>query len=365
MHLLAATPGTVDDGEPVDLGQTAADIIFISAADTELAALSQARAEMEAPPSLRLANLTHLKHPMSVDMHIANCATKSRFVIARVLGGATYWKYGMEQYAAHLYAAGVPFVALPGDDKPDPELRSLSTVSQADYQSLWAYMVEGGPENSANFLAHAKSMLDSSEPPPPAKPLLRAGTYWPGAGISDITNLRENWTNDAPIIPIIFYRALLQGAGLNPINRLTRSLLRAGLNPMPIFVASLKDPVSAATLQTLFDQAPPDVILNCTSFAVGSADQGAGPADNPLASPAANKSPVFQVILSSATEDSWTNTLTGLTARDIAMNVALPEVDGRILSRAISFKGEAYYDDATQCPIATYQARGDRVDFVT
>ncbi|MCR9113154.1 MAG: cobaltochelatase subunit CobN, partial [Rhodobacteraceae bacterium] len=57
--------------------------------------------------------------------------------------------------------------------------------------------------------------------------------------------------------------------------------------------------------------------------------------------------------------------LAGLSARDIAMNVALPEVDGRILSRAISFKGEAFFDEATQCPIATYRAQGDRVEFVT
>ena len=45
MHLLAATPGTIDDADPVDLDQTPADVVFISAADTELAALSQARAE--------------------------------------------------------------------------------------------------------------------------------------------------------------------------------------------------------------------------------------------------------------------------------------------------------------------------------
>ena len=71
MHLLAATPGSVDDGkEPVDLGQTPADVIFISAADTELAALSTARSEMPDPPGLRLASMMHLQHPMSVDLHI-------------------------------------------------------------------------------------------------------------------------------------------------------------------------------------------------------------------------------------------------------------------------------------------------------
>ena len=71
MHLLAATPGSIDDGkEPVDLGQTPADVVFISAADTELAALSGARAEMQSPPTLRLASMMHLMHPMSVDLHI-------------------------------------------------------------------------------------------------------------------------------------------------------------------------------------------------------------------------------------------------------------------------------------------------------
>jgi cobaltochelatase CobN len=93
MHLLAATPGAIEDGkEPVDLGQTPADVVFVSAADTELAALSEARGEMAEAPSLRLANLSHLQHPMSVDLHLDHCATKSRLVIARVLGGVGYWK---------------------------------------------------------------------------------------------------------------------------------------------------------------------------------------------------------------------------------------------------------------------------------
>ncbi|MEL7179059.1 MAG: cobaltochelatase subunit CobN, partial [Pseudomonadota bacterium] len=363
MHLLAATPGAISDGtEPVDLGQTPADVVIISAADTELAALSDARADMSDPPRLRLANMMHLTHPMSVDLHLDDCATKSRLVIARILGGAGYWKYGLTQYAARLRAAGIPFATLPGDDKPDPELREVSTVSGADYDTLWAYLVEGGPENSTNLLAYAKAMLDGGEKPAAPAPLLRAGIYWPGAGIADLAAAQAGWTKDAPIVPIIFYRALVQGGGLNPINRLTRSLSRAGLNPLPIFVASLKDPVSTATLQQIFAEAPPDVILNCTAFAVGSPHDGDDSPQNPLL---ANDAPIFQVILSSAAEATWSEGLHGLTARDIAMNVALPEVDGRILSRAVSFKGEAFFDEATECPIATYQARGDRIDFVS
>lgn len=364
MHLLAATPGSVDDGkEPFDLGQTPADIVVISAADTELAALSNARSEMANPPHLRLANMMHLMHPMSVDLHINNCASKSKLVIARVLGGAAYWKYGFEQYAARLADAGVAFAALPGNDKPDPDLRHFSTVSDADYDALWAYLVEGGPKNSTNFLTYAGSMLDGSEKPPQAEPLLRAGVYWPGSGISDLSTAQENWRDGNPIVPLIFYRALVQGAGLNPINRMVKALLRTGLNPLPIFVASLKDPVSVATLDHLFQAAPPSVILNCTSFAVGN-PHGDNAPENPLTMASANQSPVFQVVLSASTESTWEEGLNGLSARDIAMNVALPEVDGRILSRAVSFKGEAFFDDATECPIATYKARGDRISFV-
>ncbi|MCF6444901.1 cobaltochelatase subunit CobN [Nereida sp. MMG025] len=365
MHLLAATPGAIDDGsEPFDLGQTPADVVFISAADTELAALSAARAELSDQPTLRLANLTHLNHPMSVDLHIDQCASKSRLVIARVLGGTGYWKYGAEQYAAHLHNAGVPLALLPGDDKPDPELRRLSTVSDADYDALWAYMTEGGPANAVGFLSYAKAMLDHGEKPAAAAPLLRAGLYWPAETAPSLATLQEAWTDDAPIVPLVFYRALVQGAGLNPINRLTKSLLRAGLNPMPVFVASLKDPVSQATLEQLFTAAPPSVILNCTSFAVGNPHGDDAPA-NPLTAPFANAAPVFQVVLSSSSEAAWDDGLTGLSARDIAMNVALPEVDGRVLTRAVSFKGEAYFDEATECAIATYQARGGRIDFVT
>lgn len=366
MHLLAATPGAIDDGqEPVDLGQTPADVIVISAADTELAALSEARAEMDSPPSLRLANMMHLQHPMSVDLHLDNCATKSRLVIARVLGGAGYWKYGLVQYAARLREAGVTFVALPGDDKPDQELRDLSTCANDDYDALWSYLVEGGPQNSTNFLSYAQAIIDGGTKPQAASPLLRAGVYWPGTGISSVAAVHALCTPCARVVPIIFYRALVQGGGLNPINRLVKSLLRAGLQPMPVFVASLKDPLSVATLDQIFQDAPPSVILNCTAFAVGSPHDGDDSPQNPLTMASANNAPVFQVILSSASEDAWRDSPQGLSARDIAMNVALPEVDGRVLSRAVSFKGEAFFDEATECPIATYQARGDRIDFVT
>ena len=362
MHLLLAQPGEVSDGsEAVDLDQTPADVIVISAADTELAALSEARSDLgDEAPSLRLASLLHLAHPMSVDLYLDQTALKSRIVIARVLGGEGYWPYGIEQFSTRLREAGVLFAALPGDDKPDEALRRASSVSEEDWHALWSYFVEGGPENNVNALRYARAILDDNERPESAKPLLRAGVYWPGTGIADLSTLRDNWTYGAPVAAVVFYRALVQGAGLNPINRMVRALMQEGLNPLPIFVASLKDEVSAATLATLFDETSPAVVLNGTGFAVSS-PQSSEHTGTPLD---ATGAPVFQMVFSGGTEEAWVTGLNGLNARDIAMNVALPEVDGRVLSRAVSFKSEAYFDETTECRIATYRAQGDRIAFV-
>ena len=59
----------------------------------------------------------------------------------------------------------------------------------------------------------------------------------------------------------------------------------------------------------------------------------------------------------------WRDGTRGLGPRDIAMNVALPEVDGRILARAVSFKGRAERDPLTETDIVTYRPVADRVAF--
>jgi len=362
MHLLAAIPGQISDGsEPVDPGQSPADVIFLSAADTELAALSEARGGLVAPPGLRLANLGWLKHPFSVDKYIDDTAARSKLVIVRVLGGVAYWQYAIEQLSARLAEAGVAFAALPGDDKPDEELFVLSSVDRADWDLLWGYCVEGGVGNAANLLAYAAYMLGQGDRPAAPEPLLRAGYYWPGIGVASAGQM--DWDDTAPVAALVFYRALLQGAGLHPINQMVKALRREGLNPLPIFVASLKDEISRDTLRAIFAQHPPSVVLNATSFAVSS------PAPDSWNTPRTPTvldepgAPVMQVVLSGMNEDAWSESARGLGARDIAMNVALPEVDGRILSRAISFKAEALFDAATECAIATYRGHMDRVSF--
>ncbi|MEM6942266.1 MAG: hypothetical protein AAF565_00760, partial [Pseudomonadota bacterium] len=104
MHLLQAQQGEISDGtEPVDPGQSPAELVVISANDAELAALAEARERLgDAAPSLRLARLDWLRHPYSVDLYIDATLSKARLVVARLLGGEAYWPYGVEQCCARL-----------------------------------------------------------------------------------------------------------------------------------------------------------------------------------------------------------------------------------------------------------------------
>ncbi len=361
MHLLAARPGIVADGsEAVDLGQTPGDIVFFSAADTELACLAQAQAALPADaPSLRLANLLFLGHNLAVDKYIEDILQHARFVIVRLLGGARYWPYGIEQVSDCCRRHGIALAVLPGDDQPDPELTALSTLGPPSVHRLWQYCVQGGPANARNLLLYAATLIGRTQEWREPATLLRAGLHWPSLSQPTLDDLRRQWPAERAVVPIVFYRALLQSGDLAPIDSLIAALAEAGLNPLPVYVTSLKEPVAADLLRDLCAKTAPTVVLNATAFALS--QPAAARSDTPFDEA---DCPVLQVVFASGTEEAWRAGSNGLNARDIAMHVALPEVDGRILSRAVAFKAEARRDPLTQCPIVTYRPLPDRIAFV-
>ena len=283
MHLLAAQPGLIDDGsEAVDLGQTPGDIVVLSAADSEIAALAAAQdtqlSSSPDAPSLRLANLMHLGHNMSVDLYLDSVIDNAKLVVVRLLGGRGYWPYGVEQITARCRARMIPLAWLPGDDQPDAELTGLSTIQPDAAHRLWQYCVHGGPGNAVSFLQFAATLVGRETAWREPAPLMRAGLYWPGQDNPSLADLP--WIMERPRAAIVFYRALTQGANTAVIDALIDALDRYGLNPLPIYAASLKDPVAAEITRELLRAAPPDVILNATGFALSS--PGAATAETPF-----------------------------------------------------------------------------------
>ncbi|MDH5189581.1 MAG: cobaltochelatase subunit CobN, partial [Rhodospirillaceae bacterium] len=333
MHLLAAQPGEIIDGtEAVDLGQTPGDIIILCSSDTDMAALSAARSALNdapASPSFRLANITSLGHNMSVDLYVENIIAKAKLVIVRPLGGRAYWTYGVDEISAICNEKNIPLGFIPGDDQADGELQRLSTANAVDVHALWQYMVQGGPQNAKNFLARSAHMagfdVEFNEP----RALVPAGIYWPGtvAGELSLEQLQQNWREGMAVTPLVFYRALLLSGDLAPVDDMINALMDQGLNPLPVFVASLKDPVSIATLAGFLDQVdlnseqsqmPLGAVVNLTAFA--SAKPGE---HSSIQTPFEKHSlVVVQAILASEPLASWQSSTRGLSPRDIAMHAS-------------------------------------------
>ncbi len=361
MHLLLAQKGAVSDGdEAIDLGQSPADLVFISAADTELAALANARKQLGSDaPDLRLANMMALSHPMSIDVYAENTIAGSKFIIVRCLGGESYWPYGLEKLYEAATRHNIPMAVLPGDDKPDPSLVRFNTIGEDQQLALWQYLVEGGEENARGFLGTVKALLDDQELPTAAASLLKAGLWWLGLDSPTLDDIRKHWKLDQPVVALTFYRALVQSGNLAPIEAMVEALVAQGMNPLPIFVASLKEAVSCATVEKLFADCAPVVVLNATGFAVSS--------PNGIRKPTvleAGGAVVLQVVLAGGDQETWQASTQGLSSRDLAMNVALPEVDGRVFARAIAFKSAEDFVEACQANIVTHKPVADRVEFV-
>ncbi len=257
MHLLVTQSGAIDDGaEPRDLGQSQGDIIVLSSADSELTLLADAHCALSASgarPSLRLVNLMQLRHHFSVDLYADKTLSGARIVVLRLLGGKSYWPYGLERLLEMAEAGAFQLVVLPGDDQPDPQLAGLSSVDGETREMLWGYLREGGADNACRFLESLAALLDPGETlPPSARPLLKAGLYWPGIAQPGLTGIRREWREGKPIAALIFYRALMQSGDLAAVDAMIEALALEGLNALPIYVNSLREPFAQETMRALF-----------------------------------------------------------------------------------------------------------------
>jgi cobaltochelatase CobN len=325
MHLKLDTSGVIDDGQLArDLGQETADIVVLSAADSDLSAFGSAYAKLSAGfPSVRLTNFLALGHPASVDLYVERTLCDAKIVVLRMLGGESYWPHGVESLRRDALRRGALFACLPGETSWNAALAARGTLDLQHTHALWRYCLESGEDNAQLALRHAAYLIGRGERPPAARPMPAAG-FW----------TREPEADQRPRAAVIFYRALVAGADTAPIAALCEALDAKGLNPVAIYVTSLKDDRSATFLRAALAAHPPDVIVNATAFATATVHNDAGVL-------AAYDCPILQVALAGSSRASWQASLRGLAPRDLAMHVVLPEVDGRIFAHAVAFKERA------------------------
>ncbi|HEY5203683.1 MAG TPA: cobaltochelatase subunit CobN [Roseiarcus sp.] len=351
MHVPRIEVKTLDETvEALDLGQTPADIVFLSFSDSDLNALARAYDAFSEPkPTLRIASLAALRHPFSVDLYLEKVCARAKLVVARVLGGADYWRYGVDELSALTGRSDLKLALLPGDRRRDARLDEASTLGPDAVLQIWRYFDEGGPENMAACLAFLASEIGGAAAAPPPVPVSAFGCFdaacfeaGPGAARA----------------LIVFYRSIYLANDLAPIEALARALRDKGFGVTSIFVTSLKDDAALAPLCAFLAGRRFDVVLNATAFSARM-DAEEGTALDAL------DAPIMQVVLAGSSLDAWRASQRGLGPSDLAMHVALPELDGRILSRAISFKEVSPRDARTEFAAVAHRPLADRVEFTT
>ncbi|MCZ2088965.1 MAG: cobaltochelatase subunit CobN [Burkholderiales bacterium] len=355
MHLLSTRPGghVDDDGRGVvRVAQRRAPVVVLSAADTTLALLAEAAESLDASfPDVRLGSLLWLRQPASVDLYVEDVLRHARAVVVDHLGAPSDWAYLVEQLGSLARMKGLWLALFSGDTTEDPQLLLRSTAAPEDCRQLWRALREGGPANARGFfelIGHAAFGLGPRPAPPE---LLPPALVW-----------RTRVQPDAPAALLVFYRAHLQAGNTAVFEALLQALAAEGMGCVALAVDSLKNPAALALLREQAEAHGVDVVLNATAFAVGNLGGAAGDGDAPA--PLAGDRPVLQLIVAGSDRAQWQADPHGLAPRDLAMQVVMPEVDGRITTRAISFKGQARRSERTQIDLVRYQPEPERARFV-
>ncbi|WP_019905592.1 cobaltochelatase subunit CobN [Methylobacterium sp. 77] len=337
MHLIRVDTVSLDEGEAaIDLGQAPGDIVFLSFTDSDLSGMASAyAAERDAAgggaefPTLRLAKLARLRHPMSVDLYVDGVIARSKIVVIRCLGGLDYWRYGIERAAASARANGVTLAVIPGCDKPDPRLTAYSTASPELVEILEGYCRAGGVDNLRRMIRRLSLEIGYRVEAPPPLALPRGFAWCPTCGpVAHETALSAAGAG-RPLVLILVYRSAVLGGDTRPVADLIAALEQRGIGAATVAVASLKDPLALEPVQAVIAARRPDIIIAATAFSARE--------DAAFVLDAAD-APILQAFTIGASQDAWDGSARGMNAADLAMQVALPEFDGRLSGFPISFK---------------------------
>ncbi|RYG36621.1 MAG: cobaltochelatase subunit CobN [Burkholderiales bacterium] len=328
MHLPVRETRLLDDADlPQSLEHGPADIVFLSFSDTDLGLIADAWRNLPRPrPRLRLANAGQLKHAMSVDLYVDDTIRHARCVVLRLIGGADFWRYGVEQVSTCCRRHGIALAIISGATG-DERLEQASTASIDNVRALDSYLRESGSRNAQAALHVAMDL--AGIPAPPAEPL----QPMPPFGVHDFTSPTAVKTDAA----LVFYRSHLVAGDIAPLEALATQLANRGIHARGIFLNSLKDPDAALFVASKLGEWRPSLVLTSLGFSARTAEAAASPLD------VAN-TPALQLILGGTTREAWETSSRGLSASDLAMQIALPEVDGRLSTTAISFKAPQAFD---------------------
>jgi cobaltochelatase CobN len=291
-----------------------ATVLLLSTADTDLLA---ARASGAA---YRIGNPSRVDPEAELPALLAGADV----AVVRLLGGRRAWEDGL----AAIAASGVPAVLLGGESVPDAELMGLSTVPAGVVAEALAYLVEGGPENLrelARFLGDTVLLRGEGFEPP--RPMPAYGVHGSRPQVAG-----------RPTVGVLFYRAHELSGNTAFVDVLCDAIEAKGGNALPVYCGSLR-----GAEEGLYELLGRCDALIATVLAAGgavAAEASAGGEDETwdVGALAALDVPVLQGLCLTTSRAAWDASDAALSPMDAAMQVAIPEFDGRIVTVPFSFK---------------------------
>ena len=290
-------------------------IALLSTSDTDLLSARASGAEYVLANPARLDVATEL--PPTID--------GADLIVVRILGTASSWRDGLDA----VLASGVPVVVLGGEQTPDAELMSHSTVPVGTAAEAHRYLAEGGPANLGQLHAFLSDtvLLTGVGFEPPA--------VLPEFGVAE----RPARSSDLPTIGILYYRAHEASGNSGFAHQLADAIDATGeAYGVPIFSSSLR-----AAPDALFTELAKLDALIVTVLAAGGTKPGtvsAGGDDEAwdVERMKALDIPILQGLCLTSSREDWAASDDGVTPLDSANQIAIPEFDGRIITAPFSFK---------------------------
>ncbi|MCT0199368.1 cobaltochelatase subunit CobN [Synechococcus sp. CS-1325] len=352
MHRLASIPGQSDPVEgSLLVEQPSAPLLWLTSADSDLQALADLLArEPDLPGTqVRGLNLAALQHPAAIDHYLATSMGETRLVLIRLLGGRGHWSYGLERWRAWAEAAaGRQLLVVAGTAEEEESLASLGTVCAELTTAIARCLREGGEENLRRVLTSLHCLINA-EPvqPPQLVPLADP--------------LPHDWRDEpGPRVGLVLYRAQYQAGDTGLVEASLNALRNLGLCPRALWVSGLRDLGVQRGVSDLLRRESVEAVLCATSFAsVQFEEAGLGaPLWESL------NVPVVQLLCSTQSRQHWQQSSIGLNPLDLSLQVALPELDGRITSRVGAFKELVRADDQLTTAIHHYRPDPERLDWI-
>src|SRR5439155_24831573 len=206
-------------------------------------------------------------------------------------------------------------------------------------------LVHGGPANLESLLRFVAGL-----PCAPPQVVPQTGLW----GTSVLVGDGEE--PGRPTIGVVFYRAQLIAGNTQFVADLCAARPRRGPNARPVYCYSLRGDAPAVEL-----------LRGCDAVITTVLAAGSGTHDGDDWDPSALATldvPVVQGVAATSAGEAWAASSAGLTPIDVAMQVAIPEFDGRIVTVPFSFKEVVDDGDELGSPVTAYRTVPDRVERV-